>query len=534
MRERERVLVTGLFLLFLVLWLGFLFHRNPRFAGSFWGGMLALAGGLLMLVPLAYLLVKRVKALKRAAKRWTSMRTLLAWHIYAGVLGPVLVLLHTGHKFESPLGIALTATMLIVVVSGFVGRYLMNSFSREINEKKAMLAQLNASYDQFRLQRLAHPEWGAADRPLSGFFSRMLVRAFVEPTEPRRTHAVSVGTAVRLAESIADLEYAVSTHEKFKRWFSRWLKWHIVISVCLYILMALHIWASIHFGVRWFQSSAADHFYSRPYDMATTDRGSPRAQTAEAVDEFTGRFGRLFRTTWRPPVTIHGISTTVFDYDEWARQVREPKSDFVAALGALRRVSVSDLGGDDHEKAFWINVYNFTAMKLAAENYPVDSITSTKISLIKNPWGLKSIMIGERTYSMKEIERVMLLDKFDDPRIVFAVSCAAVSCPDRTSDVFTEERLDSQLDAMIRTLFTNPDKGLRMDRASNTLTITSIMQADRRLFDERDGNGVLDFVSRYAASDVVDWIRTDRVGIRIQYFEHDWGLNDLAMAEREK
>ena len=42
------------------------------------------------------------------------------------------------------------------------------------------------------------------------------------------------------------------THEFFKRWFARSLKLHIVLSVILYVLLGLHIWAGIHFGLRWF------------------------------------------------------------------------------------------------------------------------------------------------------------------------------------------------------------------------------------------------------------------------------------------
>ena len=59
--------------------------------------------------------------------------------------------------------------------------------------------------------------------------------------------------AIRLADSIADLEYAIKTHETFKRWFGSWLKFHIVISFILYLLLALHVWAGIYFGLRWFE-----------------------------------------------------------------------------------------------------------------------------------------------------------------------------------------------------------------------------------------------------------------------------------------
>jgi hypothetical protein len=249
MRERERLVVTGLVILLLVLWLGFLVHRDPRFAGSFWGGVLGVSGAALMLVPLAYLVVKRVPPLKRAVTRHVSMATLLAWHIYAGILGAILGLLHTGHKFESPLGVALTATMLFVVASGFVGRYLMSQFAQTIREKREMLTRLELAYRQTAGELAASPEQTAVLRPLSGFFTRLLASAFL--AGPGQSSASA--RAIRLADSMADLEYAIATHERFRSWFSSWLRFHIVISLLLYFFLGVHVWAGIHFGLRWFR-----------------------------------------------------------------------------------------------------------------------------------------------------------------------------------------------------------------------------------------------------------------------------------------
>lgn len=255
MKERERLVVAGLVLLMLIVWLGFVFHRSPRFAGSLWGGVLAVTGSILMLVPLAYLFVKRIRPLKQVITKRVSMRTLLAWHIYAGILGPILVLLHTGHKFESPLGIALTTMTLIVVLSGFVGRYLMKQFSREIREKEAMLAGLNDAYKEMRTRLAAHPKQAELARSFAGFFSRLAAGLFVSESAktPTATPLTSVRSAVRLSEAIADVEYAIQTHESFKAWFGKWLKVHIVLSVVLYVLLTLHIWAAVHFGLRWFE-----------------------------------------------------------------------------------------------------------------------------------------------------------------------------------------------------------------------------------------------------------------------------------------
>ena len=248
MKEREPIVVGGLVLLMLLLWLGFLVHRSPRFAGSAWGGVIGVSGAALMLVPLAYLVVKRVGPLNRAVTRRVPMRTLLAWHIYAGILGPILGLLHTGHKFASPLGIALTAMMIVVVLSGFIGRYLLKQTSQTIHEKREMLTDLEVAYRHTAGELAAHPDQVALLQPVTGFWRR-LVAGLVMP----RTAAAAVPVrALRLAESIADLEYAVKTHEAIKRLFATWLKVHILISFILYGLLILHVWAGMHFGLRWF------------------------------------------------------------------------------------------------------------------------------------------------------------------------------------------------------------------------------------------------------------------------------------------
>jgi hypothetical protein len=215
------------------------------------GGALGVSGAVLMLVPLAYMVVKRIPPLKRAVTRRVSMRTLLIWHVYAGIVGPMLGLLHTGHKFDSPLGISLTVMMLIVVLSGFVGRYLMGQFSQTIRVKKEMLTGLELAYRQTAGELATQPEQIATVRPLAGFWSRLVAGLLLaRPAAGSATMSVPI-RALRLSESMADLEYAIKAHEAFKRWFAGWLKLHIVISLILYLLLVLHVWAGIYFGLRW-------------------------------------------------------------------------------------------------------------------------------------------------------------------------------------------------------------------------------------------------------------------------------------------
>jgi hypothetical protein len=250
MRDREPLVAGGLVALLLVLWLGFLVHRDPRFAGSGWGGALGVAGAVLMVASLVYSPVKRIRAFKAWVTRRASMRAVLGWHMYAGFVGAILGILHTGHKFDSPLGVALTAAMLVVVVSGYVGRHLMKQVALEMSEKKELLARLESAYRQTAGELAAAPAEAAQVRPWSGFWGRLVAPAF--RLVRRTTQPPAAVRAMELAESMADLEYAIKTHETFRWWFGFWLWAHVAASAAMYALLALHVWAGIHYGLRWF------------------------------------------------------------------------------------------------------------------------------------------------------------------------------------------------------------------------------------------------------------------------------------------
>jgi len=247
MKEREGIIVTAVASVLLLAWLGFFFHRSPRFAGSGVGSAFGIAGAVLMLIPLAYPIAKRIPFLHDRITPRFSLQSLMALHVYAGILGPVLALIHTGHKFDSLLGITLTAVILLVVVSGYAVRYLLTYVNREISDKLLLLQTARGDLDS---------AWGVLENspaemrnlPKAPVLAAGLASLGIElpPGNP-------AGEVIRTAEGVADLEYAVRTHELFKRWFGRSLKLHIVLSVILYVLIALHVWSGIYFGIRWFK-----------------------------------------------------------------------------------------------------------------------------------------------------------------------------------------------------------------------------------------------------------------------------------------
>lgn len=248
--ERERALVSALLVLQLLLWLGFAVHRAPQFPGSLNGTLLGIAGAILMVLPsLAYAAGKRIPSLRRGLAPHLPLRRLLAWHIWAGIFGSVLAILHTGHRFASTLGVVLVAMMLVTVFSGYIGRHILGKVSLDLHEKQRLLEQLMRAYNDLAKQIAALPDRGAY--VIGNGRSLLGRRLGVSRKESEPTSYVLAYRATEIAGSIADLEYGIKADDVLRRRLKRWLVVHIAASVLFYGLLGLHIWSSIHFGLRW-------------------------------------------------------------------------------------------------------------------------------------------------------------------------------------------------------------------------------------------------------------------------------------------
>jgi hypothetical protein len=94
-------------------------------AGELFGHALGIIGFVLMLMTeTAYSLRKRARLAS-----WGRMSDWLRLHIFTGLVGPYMVLLHTSWKFNGLAG-AVTLLTLVVVASGFIGRYIYTRIPR--------------------------------------------------------------------------------------------------------------------------------------------------------------------------------------------------------------------------------------------------------------------------------------------------------------------------------------------------------------------------------------------------------------------
>jgi hypothetical protein len=88
---------------------------------------------------------------KRSTRaRWGSMAVWLKFHMFTGLVGAYLVLLHPAMKFTGLAGVVALMTV-VVVASGLVGRYLYTAVPRTVEGAEFEMTELEAQIAQGQL-----------------------------------------------------------------------------------------------------------------------------------------------------------------------------------------------------------------------------------------------------------------------------------------------------------------------------------------------------------------------------------------------
>ncbi|HSB60236.1 MAG TPA: DUF547 domain-containing protein, partial [Vicinamibacteria bacterium] len=180
----------------------------------------------------------------------------------------------------------------------------------------------------------------------------------------------------------------------------------------------------------------------------------PAAAAAETFDH--SAFDALLRA--------HVVDGKV-DYDAFGEA-----PSFPAYLDALARADLARLD-EDERLAFWINVYNAYTIQLINRHQERDSIRNINKSLFgtKGPWREKLVKAAGEVHHLDNVEHDIIRKQFKEPRIHFALVCAALGCPDLRSEAYAGARLEAQLqEQSVRFLLRSPDRN-RVEPGTRTV-----------------------------------------------------------------
>ena len=227
-----------------------------------------------------------------------------------------------------------------------------------------------------------------------------------------------------------------------------------------------------------------------------------------------GAWGRFLRAY----LSEDEAGVTRVDYAAVSPADRAPLGRYIDRLAG---VPISRYSRPE-QLAYWINLYNALTVKLVLDHYPVDSILDLSISpgwFSFGPWGKKLIAVEGEELSLDDIEHRILRPIWRDPRIHYAVNCAAVGCPNLRMTAFTADNADDLLTRGARE-YVNHERGARF--VDGRLIVSSIYEWFQEDFGDSEA-GVIAHLRDYAEGALAE--RLARATF-IAGDEYDWALND--------
>jgi len=230
------------------------------------GLWLAYIGSTLMLSSMFYSARKWLPGVKKlgAQKSWFS------YHVFAGFVGPLLLLLHSGGKLDNWVSIAVWA-MVAAVLSGLVGRFISNVMPERISRAQLRMADLERKLAELRnrhggvstadrfYQGLRQRYASVADPKRSGFSAGilalwtyvrdLLVRPIRASVLRSRLSGIKDHRArsqvAAVATEMAEIECRRVLLPRIEPLFREWKLIHIPFSIVLTIVGGIHIFIEL-------------------------------------------------------------------------------------------------------------------------------------------------------------------------------------------------------------------------------------------------------------------------------------------------
>lgn len=231
-----------------------------------------ITGSAMMLLMLVYSLQKRLNLFGKNR----TLRPFLDFHIYMGVIGPLLIVLHTSFKVQGLVAVSFWS-MVAVALSGYFGRYLYRQIPRNIQDNELNLSEMVESLEA--QTRLLKERFGIEEEKL-----KFLSSLFEQELEPRgkgtvmsvlrllfddiRRPLIKSRIRRRLTETLnlggrsfeelygqlfkrALLHRKIAALSNVQRVFHYWHVIHKPFAIIMYIIMFIHIGVAVWTGYGW-------------------------------------------------------------------------------------------------------------------------------------------------------------------------------------------------------------------------------------------------------------------------------------------
>ncbi len=265
------------------LWFGYDFYRTPYQerpfhsaysllkSGGEIGHGFGIIGSAMMVLMLLYSLRKRWKFMQG----WGKLARWLDVHIFFGIIGPSLIILHSAFKVQGLISVSFWS-MILVVLSGILGRYLYLKIPRDFSGEELTLNQIRQ--ETARISTELRQKYGISQNEFDRFFERYeikklseknLIQLFfhlilfdVKKQFIRRQIKRWMNTLgeiplqqqkqiIPLVWKKIQIEQRLLIWNKIHQIFHYWHVFHKPFAIIMYMIMLIHVGISLWLGYTW-------------------------------------------------------------------------------------------------------------------------------------------------------------------------------------------------------------------------------------------------------------------------------------------
>jgi len=245
-------------------------HNSLKPSGMIGHGV-GIIGSMMMIIGVAiYMIRKRYRKLFNLGylKHWLEL------HIFLCTVGPILVLYHTSFKFGGIVSVSFWS-MVLVVLSGVVGRFIYLQIPRTIQGHELSIQELNSIKEKLAVRvrsvlsedssTLAEFEKisstdryknfkfsTAAGFMFTDFFNmKRVLRLFKRRLKLLGIKGNEYNELIKAAKSEILMARRIARLRTFQKLFNMWHIVHLPFAIVMFVIMFIHVGVTIAFGYKW-------------------------------------------------------------------------------------------------------------------------------------------------------------------------------------------------------------------------------------------------------------------------------------------
>ena len=230
-------------------------HYNWFKASGLYGQGLGIIGTFLIFFGVTiYIARKRYNFMVK----YLRLKYLLEFHIFLCILGPIMVLFHTAFKFGGIVSVAFWS-MVAVVLSGVVGRYIYIQIPRTIEGRELSLGEVQnmktdlakVFNDQFKLDDSITEMITSITNNQTNANNKVTVSNLRQVLRANKVPRAECATILSMVKKEKALSNRIARLQLMQKLLKYWHAIHLPFALIMLVIVIIHIIVTVSFGYKW-------------------------------------------------------------------------------------------------------------------------------------------------------------------------------------------------------------------------------------------------------------------------------------------